>query len=330
LSDSSLALSLTAVRKCFGDTVAVDDVNLSVPRGALYGIIGPNGSGKTTCIRMVMGILFPDAGELSVLGKHSALEAKNRVGYLPEERGVYRKMRVGAFITYLARLKGMEAAEASRRVPGLLEQIGLSNAEMKRCEDLSKGMLQRAQFVATVIHRPDLLILDEPFSGLDPVSVKAVRDYVLEEHRRGVTILLSTHVMAHAEELCQHVVMLYRGRKVLDQGVSTLRRQFEPRTILLEPLDPSANLDALTRIPGIERVERVRQGAPDYRVLLSDDADAPAYMARLAAELPVARMELSRLRLDDIFVRIVTAGESGVDASEARRELAREPAGATT
>src|SRR4029434_10959113 len=182
------ALELKNVRKTFGSTVAVEGMNLVVPRGALCGGIGPNGAGKTTCIRMIMSILFPDGGELSILGHRSALEAKDRIGYLPEERGVYRKMKVGAFLIYMARLKGVGADEAAARVPKMLEEIGLPGVADKRCEALSKAMLQRVQFVGAIIHQPDLLILDEPFSGQDPVSVRMLGDGILQEHGRGAAV----------------------------------------------------------------------------------------------------------------------------------------------
>src|SRR6188472_3604241 len=191
-----LALELKRVRKSFGSTQAVDGMTLTVPRGKLYGVIGPNGAGKTTCIRMIMSILFPDSGELSVLGHRSALEAKDRIGYLPEERGVYRKMKVGAFLRYLAGLKGAAESDAGPRAKELLEKLGLEGVLDKKCEDLSKGMLQRVQFVGSIVHRPELLILDEPFSGLDPVSVRLLKDVITAERRRGTTILFSTHVMA--------------------------------------------------------------------------------------------------------------------------------------
>src|SRR5687767_14561203 len=157
------ALDLQGVTKTFGETRAVDDLNLVVPRGSTYGVIGPSGAGKTTAIRMIMSILFPDSGTLSVLGRASALEAKNRIGYLPEERGVYRKMRVDAFLLYIGRLKGIQPDEARTRASRLLARLGLAEAEKKKCEDLSKGMLQRVQFVGSIINQPDLLILDEPF-----------------------------------------------------------------------------------------------------------------------------------------------------------------------
>src|SRR5476649_709161 len=166
------AVMLRAVRKTFGKTTAVESMTLEIPRGGLYGFIGPSGAGKTTCIRMIMSILFPDAGELSVLGHRSALEAKDRIGYLPEERGVYRKMQVGAFLTFMAQLKGVTGHDLAARARRDLERVGLGGTEKKRCEELSKGMLQKVQFLAAIVHQPDLLILDEPFSGLDPVSAR--------------------------------------------------------------------------------------------------------------------------------------------------------------
>src|SRR5687767_1100479 len=230
------ALRLRGVTKSFGPTRAVDGLDLVVPRGATYGVIGPSGAGKTTCIRMIMSILFPDSGELSVLGRTSALEAKSRIGYLPEERGVYRRMRVGDFLSYIGQLKDVSEDEAESRSKTMLARLGLDGVERKRCEDLSKGMLQRVQFVAAIINQPDLLILDEPFSGLDPVSVRLMKEVIADEQRRGATILFSTHVMAHAEELCQHIVMIHQGRKVLDEPMAGLRRQFDMRVIRFEPL----------------------------------------------------------------------------------------------
>jgi ABC-2 type transport system ATP-binding protein len=311
------ALELRNLRKTFGKTVAVEGMDLVVPQGALYGVIGPNGAGKTTCIRMIMSILFPDSGELSVLGRRSALEAKDRIGYLPEERGVYRKMKVGAFLIYMAQLKGLGQGDAAARVPRLLQDIGLPGVEAKRCEDLSKGMLQRVQFLAAVIHQPDLLILDEPFSGQDPVSVRMLRDHILKENRRGATVLLSTHVMANAEEMCQHVVMIHQGKKVLDEPMAGLRRQFDPRTILFEPIDVNANPSALAAVSGVERVEG-NDGS--YLITLGPGVDPAPVMARLASTVAPARIELARRRLEDVFVGIVAEGQRNEQSARALRE----------
>ena len=210
-----LAIQLTGVTKTFGQTTAVDNLDLAIPQGGLYGFIGPNGAGKTTTIRMIMSILFPDSGTVSVLGHPSALDAKDRIGYLPEERGVYKKMRVAAFLSYIARLKGVEDDDLDERISESLERVGLPGIEGKRCDELSKGMSQKVQFIAAIVHKPDLLILDEPFSGLDPVSMRMLRDVILEEHGRGATVLFSTHVMPQAEEICEHVVKVYQGKKDL-------------------------------------------------------------------------------------------------------------------
>src|SRR5262245_16800758 len=310
------ALELKRLRKTFGSTVAVEGMDLVVPQGALYGVIGPNGAGKTTCIRMIMSILFQDSGDLSILGHRSALEAKDRIGYLPEERGVYRKMKVGAFLIYMARLKGVSAEDAAARAPKMLDEIGLPGVGDKRCEDLSKGMLQRVQFLGAIIHQPDLLILDEPFSGQDPVSVRMLRERIEQEHRRGATVLLSTHVMANAEEMCQHIVMIHQGRKVLDEPIAGLRRQFDPRTIHFEPIDAAADCSPLRGIPGVEAVEGI-EGT--YRVTLRTGTDPSGIMGRLAAVVPAARIELARLRLEDVFIRIVAGGTVSHESDRALR-----------
>jgi len=309
------AILLKGVRKTFGSTTAVHDLDLVVPRGGLYGFIGPNGAGKTTSIRMIMSILFPDSGELSVLGHRSALEAKDRIGYLPEERGVYRKMRVGAFLTFMGRLKGLNDADLPKRVQRALERVGLAGTERKRCEELSKGMLQKVQFVAAILHEPDLLILDEPFSGLDPISMRQLRDLILGEHRRGATILFSTHVMPQAEEICQHVVMIHRGRKVLDEDVSAIRRQYDPRTIRFDPLDPSVDPGGLRALAEVERIDRVDGG---YEIHLAAGTDPGSAMQRITMAIAPARIELSRPRLEDVFIGIVS---DGTGTSETAQKL---------
>ncbi len=297
------AVELKGVRKSFGSVAAVRDLDLAIPPGALYGVIGPNGAGKTTTIRLIMSILLPDGGQVSVLGCASALEAKERIGYLPEERGVYRKMRVGKFLIYMGHLKGVDERVSTQRAREYLARLGLEKFERSRCEELSKGMLQKVQFIAAILHRPELLILDEPFSGLDPVSAKVLRELLMEEHRRGTTILLSTHVMSHAEEFCQRVVMINRGRKVLDEAISTIKRQYVARTVILEPLeDQPGDLGALRALGVVESVERVAEG---YKVVLAEGANSRDALPRIAAAVPPARIELSRLTLEDVFLQRV-------------------------
>jgi ABC-2 type transport system ATP-binding protein len=298
---TDLAVSLKGVTKTFGSTVAVRDLDLVIPKGALYGFIGPNGAGKTTTLRMIMSILFPDRGELSVLGRPGAIDAKDRIGYLPEERGVYRKMKVGAFLTYMARLKGVKDS-SSARIAAWLERVGLRDVQDKKCEELSKGMLQKVQLIAAVLHEPDLLILDEPFSGLDPVSVRMLRDLILAEHRRGATILFSTHVMVQAEEICDHIVMLHRGQKVLDEELVTIRRRYDPRALMFEPFERGADVTPLRTLEGVANITR---DGSTYRIDLLEDAEPARMMRAVAAAIAPARLELHRPSLEDIFVGLV-------------------------
>lgn len=310
------ALEIRDVTKTFGDTRAIDHLDLVIPRGASYGLIGPSGAGKTTAIRIIMSILFPDSGQLTVLGRKSALEAKNRIGYLPEERGVYRRMRVEAFIDYIGRLKGGKTADIRPRAQRLLTRLGLADALPKKCEDLSKGMLQRVQFVAAIINQPELLILDEPFGGLDPLSVRLLKELIAAEQERGATIIFSTHVMAHAEELCQQIVMIHQGRKVMDEPIAGLRRQHDLRTLLLEPLNGTANLLALQSIAGVERVRLTDEGC---ELGLRAGADPGEVMRAIVAVQPVARLELARVRLEDVFIRLVSGSAAEDSASQALR-----------
>ena len=314
------AIALNRVTKTFGQTTAVRDFNLTVPRGALYGLIGPNGAGKTTAIRMILAILFPDSGELSVLG-HSSIEAvRHRIGYLPEERGLYRKMRVGEFLTFMAQLKGMNDADIRRRVPEWLDRAGLPGVVKKRCEELSKGMQQKIQFITAVMHRPDILILDEPFSGLDPVSQRLLRNLVLEERRRGATILFSTHVMAHAEQLCDHIVMIHRGNKVLDGTPAEILQTSDSRRILFAPLEPSADVEKLRTTPGVQDIRR--EGAA-WEIALTESSDPAEVIPALVATVTPAHVQIRRPTLEDIFVSIVT-GKDG-DSAELRTALRDDP-----
>jgi ABC-2 type transport system ATP-binding protein len=311
------ALSLAGITKTFGGTCAVDRLDLEVPRGTLCGVIGPNGAGKTTTIRIVMSILFPDSGSVSVLGHASALAAKDRIGYLPEERGLYRKMRVGDFLTFVARLKGVTDRESKAYIAGALERLGLTDAAAKRCEELSKGMQQKVQIIAATVHRPDLLILDEPFSGLDPVSTRMLREMILDEHRRGATILFSTHVMPHAEQVCDRVVMIHKGRKVLDEALTVIRRQYDPRLLEFEPLDPEADLNPLRHVSGVQEIATV-DGVS--RLTLAPGCAPAQAIASITAMMPTARIEVARPRLEDVFVQLVS-GEGTGGAAELRAAL---------
>ena len=316
----STAIALQGVTKSFGDKIAVHDLDLEIPEGALYGIIGPNGAGKTTTIRMIMSILFADRGTVRVLGHESALDAKDRIGYLPEERGVYKKMKVAAFLEYMARLKGAEGHGLRARVSRWLERVGLAGVEHKKCEELSKGMQQKLQFVATVLHEPDLLILDEPFSGLDPVNMRLLRDLVREQHERGATILFSTHVMVQAEQLCDHIVMIHDGAKVLDSTLAAIRNAHAARSLWFEPLDPQADMSPIRSLP---EVRAVRREGSAHEVTLVDGAEPAAVMQRMVTALPAVRVELHRPSLEDVFVSIVAGSAAATEEETRLREALR-------
>jgi ABC-2 type transport system ATP-binding protein len=224
-------------------------------------------------------------------------------------------MRVRAFVSYIGRLKSPDRDKIEARAAQLLARLGLAEAMNKKCEDLSKGMLQRVQFAAAIVHQPELLILDEPFSGLDPLSVRVLKELIAEEQRRGATIIFSTHVMAHAEELCQQIVMIHKGCKVLDEPMSGLRRLYDVRTIRLEPLEATADLMVLKSVPGVERVQLTDEGC---EIGLSAGTEPTNAIRNIAAAVAPARIEFARRRLEDVFIRIV-GGSAG--SEESRRAL---------
>ena len=318
------AIVIRGVTKTFGPKVAVDSIDLTVPEGSLYGFIGPNGAGKSTTIRMIMSIFFPDRGEISVLGKRSAVESKDRIGYLPEERGLYRKMRVSAFLEYMARLKGVSGMGLETKVKDWLGRIGLGDVGRKRCQELSKGMQQKVQFLSAIMHEPDLIILDEPFSGLDPVNSRLLRELIHEQHAQGRTVIFSTHVMAHAETICDHIVMINRGRKVLDMTIEDLQAHHDPKSIIVEPENGAIDGGALERLRG---VRRVRRDGATLEAAIDDSADPSAMMRSIFDLGPVRRLERKRVSLEDVFISIVlgTGGESG-DGEEALRASLKEGA----
>ncbi len=311
------AIELSSVRKSFGPMIAVANMDLVIPAHGIYGFIGPNGAGKSTTIRMIMGILFPDEGDIAVLGKRNAVEARERVGYLPEERGVYKKMKVGAFLRYIGRLKGLGGPDLDKRIGAWLERVELGQTVGKKCEELSKGMQQKVQFVAAVINEPELLILDEPFSGLDPVNMRLLRELILEQHNMGKTIIFSTHVMAQAEQICEHIVMINHGQKVLDDSISSIKAKHDPRTIIFSPYDPQGDLSPLHAVEGVRHVSAYEPGAP-REIEIKDGANAADVMQRIAAAVAPSRLELRRPSLEDVFIEIVLSGP-GRDAVQVER-----------
>ena len=305
------AIDISGVTKTFGSHVAVDDLSLSVDEGSIYGFIGPNGSGKTTTLRMIMNILLPDRGAIHVLGRSGSAAARDDVGYLPEERGLYRKMSVGRLLEYYGALKGAKAADVEREMTFWLDRLDLAKWRHHKIEALSKGMSQKVQLIATVIARPKVVILDEPFSGLDPVNANVLRESVLELRQRGSTIVFSTHDMGVAEEMCDRIFMIFKGRKVLDGTLDQIQARYGHDTVRVRTAAGRAALDGE---PGVEAVS-------DYGNLqeVRLTTDPQAFLARLIERTPVFHFEVTRPSLHDIFVRIAQPGADSGQIAEVGR-----------
>jgi ABC-2 type transport system ATP-binding protein len=308
------AIELTRVSKQFGTRWAVDELDLTVPRGSLYGFIGPNGSGKTTTIRMILRVLLPTAGQVKVLGAEQATAADDRTGYLPEERGLYRRMSVRDVLRFFARLKGMKQPDTA--VDRWLDRLGLRDRAAERVQNLSKGLAQKVQFAVAVVHDPVLVILDEPFSGLDPVSSDTLRETILELKRKGTTIVLSTHDMSTAERLCDAVMMMHQGKKVLDGSVDEVKARGAQETVrvVFEGEAPS--------LAGLPQVDEIRDYGREKGLMLKPGQDPQALLIELARRGSLSKFEVSRPSLHEIFVNIAGdpavaqagAGHGGSDA----------------
>jgi ABC-2 type transport system ATP-binding protein len=310
----SAAIELIGVSKSFGNTLAVSNLDLTIPVGSLCGFLGPNGAGKSTTIRMIMSIIYGNAGTVQVLGT-TALAAKDRIGYLPEERGVYRKMKVCAFIEYIGKLKGMRGSLLKTKVRDWLERIELPDIHNKRCEELSKGMQQKVQFLAAIIHDPELIILDEPFTGLDPVNAKVIGKIIDDLHQDGRTILFSTHVLPQAEQICDRIVMIDQGIKVLDGPIADIKRQFDPRVIQVEPTDPTIDFSQFNGIASIDALDK--DGYVNLR--LEETADATEILRAITQQISVRGIQIVKPTLDEIFIEQV-ARSRGVEAASVTRE----------
>jgi len=298
------AISLRNVTKRFDGTTAVDDLSLAVPSGSIYGFIGPNGSGKTTTLRMIMNILLPDSGEIEVLGSRETGAARDRVSYLPEERGLYKKMTIRRLLRYYARLKGGTLKSVDAAIEEWMQRLELSGLLDRRIETLSKGMSQKVQFIAAVVSSPTLLILDEPFSGLDPVNAQVLKDAVLEVRRRGATVVFSTHDMATAERMCDRIFMIFRGRKVLDGTLESIQSQYGADTVRIR------TAGGVAALKGFPEIEAVNDFGQMQEVRLTGGAQA--FLQHLAARTAVYHFEVTRPSLQDIFVRIAKPQESGL------------------
>ena len=297
------AIRLSDVTKSFSGVAAVDALTLEVPRGSIYGFIGPNGSGKTTTLRMIMHILLPDRGEIEVLGSADTKAARDRVSYLPEERGLYKKMTVRRLLRYYGQLKGRAAADLNPVMDEWMGRLGMEGWGDKKIETLSKGMSQKVQFVGAVVSKPELLILDEPFSGLDPVNAESLKDAVLEMRRRGTTVVFSTHDMATAERMCDRIFMIFRGKKVLDGTLEEIQAQYGFDTIRLRT---AGGATALSGIPGVQAVNDYGQ-LQEVRVA----GDPQGFLKTLASKTAIQQFEITRPSLHDIFVRIARPGGYG-------------------
>jgi ABC-2 type transport system ATP-binding protein len=308
------AIAIENVSKTFGQTRAVRDLTLEVPCGSLCGFLGPNGAGKSTTIRMIMSIIYPDTGRINLLGS-DALHNKDKIGYLPEERGLYRKMKVADYLEYIARLKGVDVAEARRRVTTWLERFDLPGVARKKCEELSKGMQQKVQFLAAIIHDPALIILDEPFSGLDPVNSQLLIDFIREMNRAGKTVIFSTHVLHQAEVLCDRIFLINKGIKLLDATLEEIDARFDPRTIVAEPLDGVARFED---VPGVARIAPLPH-SQKFEIEVESGHDRQDVMTEIVGRIPVRSIELRRLSLEEVFVQMV-ARDAGAEAAQVARE----------
>ena len=314
------SVSLVNVTKRYGAFTAVDDLSFDVAKGEIYGFLGPNGAGKTTTLRMMLDIISPTTGSIEILGSPSAIKVRRRIGYLPEERGLYRKMRAAQSIAYFAQLRGLSAGRAKKRANELLEQFGLGEFARSKNEALSKGMAQKVQLLATIAHEPELLILDEPFSGLDPINQQTLEDLIRDQRDSGRTIIFSTHVMQHAERLCDRFQIIAHGKKRFEGTLNEARAAFAHRLHVRTP----ASAEALTALGGVLRI-RVEEAGPaggetTYEIELEDGADPQVFLQRaVAAGIAISRFEQAGATLHDIFVAL--AGDEESVASEASQRL---------
>ncbi len=291
-------VELSHISKSFGQLKAVDDVSFEVEKGEIFGLLGPNGAGKTTAIRVLLDIFKPDSGSVSILGGAMTEAKKDHIGYMPEDRGMYQDIPLDRCLTYLAALKGIPLVEARARITSYLKQFDLTSSRYKKVKELSKGMQQKAQLITTVIHDPELLIIDEPFSGLDPVNTQMVKDLLLEQRDKGVTILMSTHQMHQVEELCDRIVLIDHGRTVLYGSLDEIRHQFSGHAVVIR------TPDALPSLVGVTQVEK--QNSMGYRLTLAPATRSQDILRTLVeGGIQVDQFEIATPTLDEIFIRVV-------------------------
>jgi len=297
------AVLLNSVHKSFGEVLAVNNLSVKVPTGSIYGFLGPNGAGKTTTLRMIMNIIRPDSGSIEIFGDSSVEQAKARIGYMPEERGLYRKMAVNKVLAYFGAIKGMPADELTRSVPHWLDRVDLTNWASKKVEELSRGMHQKLQFAVTVINEPELVILDEPFSGLDPLNQDLLKTIILEMRNEGKTVIFSTHVMHEAEKLCDFILLINRGKPILDDRLDHIRSRQSAHTISVELEGDTGFVETLPMVTA------VKSEGNRLDVTLTD-ADTQQFLQALMQRAKVRAFEVKVPSLHEIFVKLVEADDA--------------------
>ena len=298
MNNQDVTLRLSNISKRFDEFVAVDALSLDVRRGRIFGLLGPNGAGKTTTIRMIVRITIPDSGQIEIFGEPLGQKHQEQIGYLPEERGLYKKMRVGDQIKFFGELKGMSAKDAQRAADEWLERMKLSEWKMKKSDELSKGMQQKIQFITTVMHQPQLIILDEPFSGLDPVNAQLLKEIVLDLKAQGRTIIFSTHMMEQAEQLCDDICLLNRSRKVLEGTLRDIKGKYKRNVVALRATGADAALSELKFETSVSHT-----GEDEMQVTLREEEDAQKLLARLIETgAQVTKYELVEPSLHEIFI----------------------------
>ena len=304
MNESDITVRLNQVRKTFGEFTAVKDLSLVVRAGRIFGLLGPNGAGKTTTIRMIVNITAPDSGTIELFGQRITPTLQDRIGYLPEERGLYKKMKIGDQLKFFGGLKNISGKEADRRIDNWLARVKLSEWKNKRAMELSKGMQQKIQFITAVLHEPDLVILDEPFSGLDPVNVELLKDVVLELKRTGKTVIFSTHQMELAEKICDDICLINRSQKVLDGSLREIKKSFGRNAVALR----MEGSNGILNDPSL--VSNVQTHSDEVEVLLAPGATAQQFLRKLVdSGANVSKFEMIEPSLHDIFIEKVTEAE---------------------
>lgn len=295
-----LTLVIEQVSKSYNDFKAVKQVSFSVGEGSLFGLLGPNGAGKTTTMRMIMNIIVPDSGQIRLFGMPFSEEVKDRIGYLPEERGLYPKMKLLAHLQFLAEMKGLSSANARNTALKWLERFDLLQWSNNKIQDLSKGMQQKVQFIGTILHDPELLIVDEPFSGLDPINVKFIKDILLEMKNVGKTIILSTHLMDHAEKLCDQICLINRGEVVLSGSIGDAKQKYSRNAVILEYSGDASFIE------GLPYVQKIDDYGNYMEIRLDNQENSQKLFKSLAeSNLEVKKFETADTSLNDIFIEIV-------------------------